>query len=119
MWSPTSARTHTGCVRAARVSWRLSAASDRAPLSFGCNDALRSNDVSITDSWSRHSAWFGQNWPMMSNATEEQARLLDAAVLAGGLGARYTQPHRAYHNLMHIEDVLLRIEELTPPKENE
>jgi len=56
---------------------------------------------------------------MMSNATEEQARLLDAAVVAGGLGARYTQPHRAYHNLMHIEDVLLRIEELTPPKENE
>ena len=56
---------------------------------------------------------------MMSDATEEQARLLDAAVVAGGLGARYTQTHRAYHNLMHIEDVLLRIEELTPPKEHE
>jgi predicted metal-dependent HD superfamily phosphohydrolase len=56
---------------------------------------------------------------MMSDATEEQTRLLDAAVVAGGLGARYTQTHRAYHNLMHIEDVLLRIEELTPPKEHE
>ncbi len=53
---------------------------------------------------------------MMSDATEEQTRLLDAAVVAGGLGARYTQTHRAYHNLMHIEDVLLRIEELTPPQ---
>jgi predicted metal-dependent HD superfamily phosphohydrolase len=56
---------------------------------------------------------------MMRDATEEQTRLLDAAVVAGGLGARYTQTHRAYHNLVHIEDVLLRIEELAPPKEHE
>jgi predicted metal-dependent HD superfamily phosphohydrolase len=43
--------------------------------------------------------------------------LLDAAVIAGGLGARYTQPHRAYHTLLHVEDVLLRIQELEPPPE--
>jgi predicted metal-dependent HD superfamily phosphohydrolase len=55
----------------------------------------------------------------MGEATEQQARLLDAAVVAGGLGARYTQSHRAYHNLLHIEDVLLRIEELQPPPEHE
>lgn len=45
--------------------------------------------------------------------------MLDAAVVAGGLGPRYSQPHRAYHNLMHVEDVLLRIEELEPPTEHE
>lgn len=39
--------------------------------------------------------------------------------MAGGLGPRYTQAHRAYHNLMHIEDVLLRVEELEPPDEDE
>jgi predicted metal-dependent HD superfamily phosphohydrolase len=55
----------------------------------------------------------------MREPTEEEARLLDAAVVAGGLGAKYTQPHRAYHNLLHVEDVLLRIEELAPPKEHE
>lgn len=55
----------------------------------------------------------------MRDATAEQARLLDAAVLAGGLGVRYTQAHRAYHNLVHIENVLLRIDELQPPKEHE
>jgi predicted metal-dependent HD superfamily phosphohydrolase len=55
----------------------------------------------------------------MRDATETDARLLDAAVVAGGLGARYTQPHRAYHNLLHVEDVLLRIEELSPPHEHE
>ena len=55
----------------------------------------------------------------MRDATETEARLLDAAVVAGGLGARYTQPHRAYHNLVHIEAVLLRIEELQPPTEHE
>ena len=56
---------------------------------------------------------------MLQQSTEEQARLLDSAVVAGGLGARYTQSHRAYHNLLHIEDVLLRIDELDPPKEHE
>ena len=55
----------------------------------------------------------------MREATEADARLLDAAVVAGGLGAKYTQPHRAYHNLLHIEDVLLRIEELAPPPDHE
>ena len=55
----------------------------------------------------------------MRDATEAEARLLDAAVVAGGLGAKYTQPHRAYHNLLHVEDVLLRIEELAPPQEDE
>ena len=55
----------------------------------------------------------------MRTATEAEARLLDAAVVAGGLGAKYTQPHRAYHNLVHVEDVLLRIEELAPPPEHE
>ena len=54
----------------------------------------------------------------MREPTEREARLLDAAV-TGGLGPRYTQPHREYHNLMHIEDVLLRIEELEPPAEHE
>jgi predicted metal-dependent HD superfamily phosphohydrolase len=51
--------------------------------------------------------------------TEAEARLLDAAVVAGGLGPRYSQSHRAYHSLMHVEDVLLRIEELEPPPEHE
>lgn len=55
----------------------------------------------------------------MREPTEQEARLLDAAVVAGGLGPRYTQTHRSYHNLMHIEDVLLRIEELQPPSEHE
>jgi predicted metal-dependent HD superfamily phosphohydrolase len=55
----------------------------------------------------------------MREATESEARLLDAAVVAGGLGARYSQPHRAYHNLLHVEDVLMRIEELAPPQEHE
>lgn len=55
----------------------------------------------------------------MREPTEREARLLDAAVVTGGLGPRYTQPHREYHNLMHIEDVLLRIEELEPPAEHE
>ena len=55
----------------------------------------------------------------MREPTEREARLLDAAVVTGGLGPRYSQPHREYHNLMHIEDVLLRIEELEPPAEHE
>lgn len=55
----------------------------------------------------------------MREPTEREARLLDAAVVTGGLGARYAQPHREYHNLMHVEDVLLRIEELEPPPEDE
>lgn len=55
----------------------------------------------------------------MREPTEREARLLDAAVVTGGLGPKYTQPHREYHNLMHIEDVLLRIEELQPPAEHE
>jgi predicted metal-dependent HD superfamily phosphohydrolase len=55
----------------------------------------------------------------MRDPAPADARLLDAAVTAGGLGARYTQEHRAYHNLLHVEDVLLRIEELEPPREHE
>lgn len=55
----------------------------------------------------------------MREPTEREARLLDAAVVTGGLGPRYSQPHREYHNLMHVEDVLLRIEELEPPVEHE
>jgi predicted metal-dependent HD superfamily phosphohydrolase len=55
----------------------------------------------------------------MREPTEREARLLDAAVVTGGLGPKYTQPHREYHNLMHIEDVLLRVEELEPPTEHE
>jgi predicted metal-dependent HD superfamily phosphohydrolase len=55
----------------------------------------------------------------MREPTERETRLLDAAVVTGGLGPRYTQTHRAYHNLMHIEDVLLRVEELEPPAEHE
>lgn len=55
----------------------------------------------------------------MREPTEREARLLDAAVVTGGLGPKYSQPHREYHNLMHIEDVLLRIEELEPPAEHE
>ncbi len=55
----------------------------------------------------------------MREPTERETRLLDAAVVAGGLGPRYTQAHREYHNLMHVEDVLLRIEELEPPGEHE
>lgn len=55
----------------------------------------------------------------MREPTERETRLLDAAVVAGGLGPRYSQPHREYHNLMHVEDVLLRIEELEPPQEHE
>ena len=55
----------------------------------------------------------------MRDPSEADAGLLDAAVIAGGLGARYTQQHRKYHNLLHVEDVLLRIEELEPPTEHE
>lgn len=55
----------------------------------------------------------------MHPTTERAAQLIDAAVTAGGLGPRYTQEHRAYHDLMHIEDVLLRLEELHPPPEHE
>lgn len=55
----------------------------------------------------------------MREPSERDARLLDAAVVTGGLGPKYSQPHRDYHNLMHIEDVLLRIEELRPPPEHE
>jgi predicted metal-dependent HD superfamily phosphohydrolase len=55
----------------------------------------------------------------MREPTEREARLLDSAVVTGGLGPRYSQPHREYHNLMHIEDVLLRIEEIEPPVEHE
>ena len=55
----------------------------------------------------------------MREPTEQETRLLDAAVVTGGLGPRYTQVHREYHNLMHVEDVLLRIEELEPPAEHE
>lgn len=55
----------------------------------------------------------------MHPTTERAAQLIDAAVTAGGLGPRYTQDHRAYHDLMHVEDVLLRLEELQPPPEHE
>lgn len=55
----------------------------------------------------------------MRDPDPADARLLDAAVVAGGLGVKYTQPHRSYHTLVHIEDVLLRIEELEPPRECE
>lgn len=55
----------------------------------------------------------------MREPSEQESRLLDAAVVAGGLGPRYAQPHREYHNLMHVEDVLLRIEELEPPPKHE
>ncbi|MCZ3386007.1 MAG: metal-dependent phosphohydrolase [Actinomycetia bacterium] len=55
----------------------------------------------------------------MREATERETRLLDAAVVTGGLGPKHSQPHREYHNLMHVEDVLLRIEELQPPSEHE
>lgn len=55
----------------------------------------------------------------MRDPDPADARLLDAAVVAGGLGVKYTQPHRAYHTLVHIQDVLLRIEELEPPRESE
>jgi predicted metal-dependent HD superfamily phosphohydrolase len=55
----------------------------------------------------------------MRDPDPADARLLDAAVVAGGLGVKYTQPHRAYHNLLHVEDVLIRIEELAPPRDSE
>ena len=55
----------------------------------------------------------------MRDPDPADARLLDAAVVAGGLGVKYTQAHRAYHNLLHVEDVLLRIEELSPPRDSE
>jgi predicted metal-dependent HD superfamily phosphohydrolase len=40
--------------------------------------------------------------------------LLDTAVLAGGLEARYNQPHRRYHNTEHIRRVLAAITLLDP-----
>lgn len=40
--------------------------------------------------------------------------LIDKAVTAAGLRARYSQAHRRYHTLGHVENVLLRIEELSP-----
>lgn len=44
--------------------------------------------------------------------------LTESAVLAGGLAARYAQPHRAYHTIDHVHDVLRRIDELSPPPDS-
>ena len=44
----------------------------------------------------------------------QTANLLDAAVLAGGLAARYNQPHRRYHTAEHIRRVLEAIDVLEP-----
>jgi predicted metal-dependent HD superfamily phosphohydrolase len=41
-------------------------------------------------------------------------QLLDTAVTAAGLPARYLQPHRRYHTLVHIEQVLRTVDELSP-----
>ena len=41
-------------------------------------------------------------------------RLVDAAVTAAGLPARYGQDHRQYHNLGHVEQVLDCIKQLSP-----
>lgn len=40
-------------------------------------------------------------------------RLVDAAVTAAGLSARYSQTHRHYHTLIHVEHVLERVVELS------
>lgn len=40
------------------------------------------------------------------------SRLIDQAVTAAGLRARYSQAHRRYHTLVHIETVLQRVDEL-------
>ncbi len=45
---------------------------------------------------------------------KRDANLLDAAVLAGGLEARYNQPHRRYHTAQHIRQVLEAITVLDP-----
>jgi predicted metal-dependent HD superfamily phosphohydrolase len=44
--------------------------------------------------------------------TDEE--LIDRAVTAAGLGSRYAQAHREYHNLVHIEHVLAEITRLEP-----
>lgn len=41
-------------------------------------------------------------------------QIIDTAVMAGGLPARYLQTHRRYHTLVHIEYVLRRLDELSP-----
>lgn len=40
--------------------------------------------------------------------------LIERAILAGGLRARYQQSHRHYHNLDHIEYVLTGVNSLSP-----
>lgn len=45
-------------------------------------------------------------------------RIIDAAVTAAGLNARYAQPHRRYHTRVHVEHVLEEIESLEPPDES-
>jgi predicted metal-dependent HD superfamily phosphohydrolase len=43
--------------------------------------------------------------------------LVEAAVTAASLTTRYAQPHRRYHTLVHVKDVLRRIDELAPAPE--
>lgn len=45
-------------------------------------------------------------------------RLIDAAVTAAGLDARYAQPHRRYHTRVHVEHVLNEIDALGPPADS-
>ncbi|HVQ89335.1 MAG TPA: metal-dependent phosphohydrolase [Actinomycetes bacterium] len=42
------------------------------------------------------------------------ARLIEKAVTAAGLAARYAQPHRHYHTMTHVKHVLETIDQLSP-----
>ena len=50
--------------------------------------------------------------PIRQDERVEQQDRLDSAVLAGGLAARYAQPHRHYHTAEHVHQVLAVIDEL-------
>lgn len=45
-------------------------------------------------------------------------RLIDAAVIAAGLKTRYSQAHREYHNLTHVEHVLRQLDLLEHREED-
>ena len=44
----------------------------------------------------------------------EDDQTVEAAVIAAGLNARYSQSHRHYHTRVHVEQVLQSIDELSP-----
>lgn len=50
--------------------------------------------------------------------TTEDATIVEAAITAAGLDARYAQPHRRYHTRVHVEHVVRAIDDLAPAPES-